>query len=222
VSAWSQTASLDSGGFHQEAEASGTMVNLLWSNSSIGSGGGTNLFAMPRLSVDGFVGPNVTIGGSVGFISVSGSANASVMSTGVPPTTGTSTGRDFPDSTAILFSPRLGAVAMLGERAAFWLRGGITYFHSTTETKSTIVTTGGRSTTSTTTVTTDGTALTLDPVVVLLPADHVGLTLGPVLDIGLGGSSETTQSPAVTTAGSPALDVKTSNYGAAAGLLVFF
>ena len=222
VSSWSSTSSLDFAGTHAEAEASGTMVNVLWSNTALGSGGGSNHFAMPRLSIDGFVAPNVTLGGSVGFISISGSAKASVKSTGSPGTS-SSSDRDFPDTTAFIVSPRIGGVVMAGERVAFWLRGGITYFHSSSESTTTQPSGINGMTSVTTTTTSDGTALTIDPQIVILPADHVGLTIGPAIDVGLGGSTETKTTPAPTSLASPpAADSKISSYGAAAGLLVFF
>jgi len=230
VSSWSSTGTSDVGNVHAEAEASGTMVNLLWANSSNGSnGGGSNLFAMPRLALDGFVGPNFTIGGSVGYLTAGGTTKVTATTKATSTESGATLTQstDYPDQTAFIIQPRIGVALPVGERAAIWLRGGITYFHATSEGKMTQTSASGTVTTNgTETVTTSGTAVTLDPVLVILPAPHVGLTIGPAIDIGVDGSSEVSYSglsgsTSTQPVGSTA-DVKLSSYGAAAGMLVFF
>ncbi len=102
------------------------------------------------------------------------------------------------------------------------MRGGVTYFHSTNE--STIQDTSTTDATSfTRTNTTNLTALTLDPELVILVAPHFGFMLGAVADIGLGGSFHVEESASVT--GAPPVlswDERVSAYGMSAGVLGFF
>jgi hypothetical protein len=138
--------------------------------------------------------------------------------------------RQYPDTSVFLLNPRLGVVLQAAPHVAFWLRGGITYYHSTSESPVTTFNpqTGMEVNGPTSTTTTDGTALSIDPEIVFIPFDHVGLTIGPVIDVGLGGSVET-EEPQFSGGGTPtnttvktSRDFKQSSYGAAAGLLVFF
>jgi hypothetical protein len=222
VSSWTSTSSVDVSATHVEAEASGTLVNVLWGNGAV-SGGGINVFAVPKFSIDAFVGPQVTLGGSVGFMVTGGSSKTTTrpLSGGGAEMTSE---RDYPDSTAFMVTPRIGVIVPVGPRGALWLRGGFTYYHSTTESTSPTSSSTSATTVKTTTDV-DGTALTFDPVLVLFPIDHVGITLGPVLDIGIDGSSESSQSSSGSFATPPPSikgDLKQSNYGGAAGMLVFF
>lgn len=217
VWAWNTTSSVDVGDSHTDDEASGTVVNLLWSDA------GVTPYAMPRLGVDALIGPGFTLGGSIGYLASSGSGKATSTASN-PATTSTAlvTTRELPNYSAFVFTPRLGGVVTLGEHAALWLRGGITYFHSTDvltiEDTSTMP-----ATTFTRTITTNATALTVDPEIVIFPAAHFGLTLGVVADIGLGGSIEVEESAAPT--GTPPIlswDSKVSSYGVTAGVLGIF
>src|SRR5439155_17371307 len=103
---------------------------------------------------------------------------------------------DLPDVSAFVLSPRLGVVVTLGPKVALWLRGGVTYFQTTVESTTTTrpATSGDPTITRQSKAETSGTAATLDAQLVIVPVDHVGITLGPVLDIGLGGSTKTTAS----------------------------
>ena len=61
------------------------------------------------------------------------------------------------------------------------------------------------------------TALNLDAMLVLSPAEHVGLTVGPTIDIGLGGTDETEYGDQSTE-----VDVTTFGFGLQAGLIAWF
>ena len=97
---------------------------------------------------------------------------------------------DYPDQTAFILQPRIGVATPVGERAAIWLRGGITYFHATSEGKMTRVSDSGvhdephgdrhdrwhRG---------DARSGFGDS-----PSSTRRLTLGPAIDIGVDGSTE--------------------------------
>jgi hypothetical protein len=215
--AWSQTSSVDVGAAHTGIESSGTGFNLLWSNP------GSNPYATPRLSVDAVIGPGITLGGSIGY-ATSGGSSESTTTVSNPGSTGTPrvTDQDLPKFAAFVLTPRVGGLIMLGEHASLWLRGGITYYHSTTE--STIQDTSTVPATSFTRNSTFNlTAVTFDPEIVFLPTAHFGLTLGAVADIGLGGSFDIEESEAPTGI-PPTLNwhERVSDYGVSAGVLGFF
>jgi hypothetical protein len=205
-----------------ELEQSETNVNLLW------NGGASNVFAIPRLAIDGFVAPQVTLGGSAGYLSRGGTSKATSSATSSGASVSISNSDDLPDVSAIVISPRLGVVLPLGPGAALWLRGGITYYQTSGESTTTAPPTssGGSTTKRKITAEASGTAATFDAQLVFVPVEHVGITLGPVFDIGLGGSTKTiteTSSPGsstqtVVTEG----DLTQSNYGGAAGIVAFF
>jgi hypothetical protein len=227
----STTTTSTSTGLDRETDnidESSTNVNLLW------SGTGSNVFAIPRLAIDAFVTPQVTFGGSAGYMSQGGSTKTASITTiqGSNPIS-TNEDNDLPDVSAFVLSPRVGLVVSLGPQLALWLRGGLTYFHTSVDsTKSTppafsgdpIITTKVSKETS-------GTAATLDAQLVFVPIDHVGITIGPLVDIGLGGSTKTTVTITGTTGSFGSTDTQTtttdgdltqSNYGVAGGILAFF
>jgi len=210
------------------SDDSSTGVNLLW------NAGAGNVFAIPRLAIDAFVAPQVTLGGSAGYMSRGGSTKStSVTTTPGSRSTATSDDNDLPDVSAFVLSPRLGVVVTLGPRAALWLRGGITYFQTSLE--STTIHRPTPTDNSTTTVKvsgeTSGTAATFDAQLVFVPMDHVGITIGPVFDIGLGGHTKTTTTTTIASSSSSISETDTavtdgdltqSNYGASAGIIAFF
>jgi hypothetical protein len=87
----------------------------------------------------------------------------------------------------------------------FWLRGGVTIFSSTYEPPA-----GGGDSTVT------GTQLTLDPALMLTPAEHVGILIYPAVDFGLTGNWEDTDGSGNVTTG----NYKFTSYGLAAGLTI--
>jgi hypothetical protein len=78
-------------------------------NNPLGAATG---YSFPRLGVDVFIAPSISVGGSLGYFNLS-------------PPTGSFSG--------FAFAPRLGFAARLGPNAAIWARGGITYQHVTTD-----------------------------------------------------------------------------------------
>jgi hypothetical protein len=91
--------------------------------------------------------------------------------------------------TAFTISPRIGFVVALSPSLAIWAKGGISYA-SVSFGKDPIT----------------WTELSLDPMLAFFPIPHVGLLVGPAVDIGLSSSKNST---------------KLSTYGVSAGLAVF-
>jgi hypothetical protein len=217
----------------ENIDRSSTNVDLLW------NGGGANPFAIPRLAIDFFVASQVTLGGSAGYMSRSGSSKTSsvVKSSSSGSSISASSDDDLPDTSAFVFSPRLGVVLTLGPSVALWLRGGVTYFHSSEDSTTTLgpdMSLDGLKHTTKTSTETSGTAATLDAQLVLVPMDHVGITIGPVFDFALGGSIKSTITDTATGTGAFGTtntsttttntegDLSHSNYGVAAGIVAFF
>jgi hypothetical protein len=95
--------------------------------------------------------------------------------------------------TAFTISPRIGFLVALSPSLAIWAKGGIS-FVSMSFGKDPIT----------------WTELSLDPVLAFFPIPHVGLLVGPAVDIGLSSSNNSSSTSS-----------KLSNYGVSAGLAVF-
>jgi hypothetical protein len=192
---------------------SGTGINLLWGgDAGIGSINAP-IYSTPRLAFDYVLIPGLTVGGAVGYFHRSSSHETTNMQ-------GVTTSVDRPDGNAIIFSPRAGYIFDFTPLLAVWARGGFTYYWF----KSQGTTTNGMaSTTSKTSA--DGLAITLDPQLVITPVPHFGITVGPMFDLPLAGSSksETTGmvGPVATTITGEA-NTKITNWGISAGVLGYF
>jgi hypothetical protein len=180
-----------------------TTVSLLWPE-----GGGP--YQVPRAAVDVVVASGVTLGGSIGFITSSGTTKVEA------PNGGASTKQDSPSTTVFALSPRVGYALALTDRIAFWPRAGITYFSI----KSEFTTAGTPSVTATSTL--HGVGLDVEPLFAFSPASHFAITAGPILDFPLSGSESTVISPNPTGASVPDDKVKHMNYGLAVGVLGYF
>ena len=161
-------------------------------------------YSTPRLGIDFFVIDNLSIGGSLTYVSESGEGETEGA--------GQSVSADLDSSSGFLISPRVGFGMMFNEAIGIWPRGGITFFTVSTERKDN---TGA----TTSEVSLNGLALTVEVPFILSPADHVAITLGPTLDFPLSGSSEV--DPAGPTP-STEIDVKITDIGLNAGLLTWF
>jgi hypothetical protein len=73
----------------------------------------------------------------------------------------------------------------------------------------------------TTRIAVNGFALSLDPELVITPLPHLGVTVGPMLDLPLSGGATTDQTTGAVTV-STGSSVKVTNYGIAAGVLAYF
>ena len=142
-------------------------------------------FGQARLGLDGVLGPGVTLGGSIGY---------ATFEETVGRTTNTTSG--------FVVVPRLGYMLGPSRYLGIWLRAGIGYARLK-------LNNGGES------VTQRAVDLVVDPMLVVTPLPHVGLTMGPSLNVGLGGDLRSN---------APNLDVDatSSSYGLSAGLALLF
>ena len=180
-------------------------ISLLW-----GSTTPTSFFTVPRLGFDYVVVPNVTVGGDlvIAFTLGGHSNNETDFNNG----TMMSTRQDNPSSFLFGVAPRGGYILRLTDLFALWLRGGLSYY--VTSSKTTV-----GNTTNTNTV--NQFALDLDPQFVITPVPHVGLTLGLTADIPLtGGHSQEVDVNNGSTTNSAGSSI--FFFGVTAGLLCYF
>jgi len=180
---WSDEFHVVSGGQTQTQTASANNVNLLWT-------GNGNLSTAPRLALDFYLKPAITLGGSMGYASASGEFDLGGTSNKVP------------DSSMWIVAARAGYV-IAGDAMSFWLRGGFAYHHATNNVTASLATMGEET----------GLALTLDPVLVYEILPRIGFILGPFADIGLSGGF-------TQTGATMSIDRKLSAWGIAAGIFV--
>jgi hypothetical protein len=187
-----------------EGEESGTDVSLL-------SAGGflDNPFSLPRVGFDYMFSNGLTIGGSLSYVVTSGESEDKDSD-------GTTRTEDRPTVDIFLLAPRLGMFLGATPKLGIWLRGGITRWALSSERDRD----NGDGTTTRTTYAATLVAVTLDPQLVISPVPHVGITVGPTLDIGVSGSAETTGSS--STSGSVDTELTASSYGVTAGLVAMF
>jgi hypothetical protein len=182
----SATLEPDGGG---EVTSSSTEVSFLL------SGGRQSPFTAPRIGFDGFVTAGVSIGGFFGVVS-----HSSEVETEMPTFMGGTVRSiyDGPSETAIVFGSRGGYAYMFNDTVGIWPRLGFSYFTDTTELGD-----GDE-------ITVNGLALSVDALLVVAPIPHFGFTLGPVLDLGLTGSTDT---------GMQDIDTTVTDFGGFVGLV---
>ena len=147
-------------------------------------------YAVPRVGVDYFVIDGLSIGGGIGFASY----HQEDEFDGVPD-------EDEIDSTTFLISPRVGYAVMFSDVIGIWPRGGFTFYTQSNEVGPADFDENAF-------------ALTLEFHLVIVPVDHVGLTVGPVIDLGLFGEREDP--------GDPDYDLNQHSFGfIAAGMFGF-
>jgi hypothetical protein len=123
--------------------------------------GGRPGYSTPRLSLDYVLGSGVSLGGAVGYQSVSADDNGSdSIDNGVK---------------GWLFAPRIGFYASVTSGIGIWPRGGVTYISLDPG--------GGDSRTAT--------ALTVEVPLVFVVGGRLGLDVMPYVDLGVGGGTNT-------------------------------
>ena len=162
-----------------------------------GSTSGLNPFALPRVAFDARYGA-FTFGGSIVY--------------------GT-TSNDGGDASMFLLSPRLGAFWPKAGPIRVWLRGGLSYVTAASDVVASTIE-GERSVIGE--VQLSYLDLTLEPLLTLMPTEHVGITFGPSLDFPLTGSGSLEYSQIFGQGREDIEDVHASSYGVAAGLVVVF
>lgn len=181
-----------------ENNTSTTSISLLGhlagleSISSIGS--------IPRLNLDVFLGPGVSVGGGLMYQHLSRSRETAGVA-----------GGDASQS-YYLFAPRVGFGLPITDKVAIWPRLGLSYLYITGETENTI---GGVVTKN---ESTDGLWFTtLDALLLYSPVEHVAFNVGPALDILIGGPTTTENG-----VGTPSPDTSMYSLGLHAGMTVLF
>lgn len=204
----------------EEVETSGVDVSFL------GAGGGPNVHGMPRIGFDAMFSNGFTLGGALSYITTSGKSEISSGSAKLS--------MDGPTTAMFTLAGRLGIMIEASPIVGIWLRGGFTRISVASEYQSTTTTPGNSfgptTTTKTTTDTVATSALTLDPQLVLTPIPHVGITLGLALDVGLGGTTESSSTaPSSSSSSGPSVgsqsppsDTTRSSYGITGGLVALF
>ncbi|HMJ12179.1 MAG TPA: hypothetical protein VK524_12230 [Polyangiaceae bacterium] len=139
-----------------EREADTTVFGFGWQG-----GARPSPYEVPRLAFDYFLVDSLSLGGSIGYASIS---------TEFEPGDGEAEGSAF------VIAPRVGYVWNFNNWAAFWIRGGFTY-HSFSYGDDDDAEENAF-------------ALTIEPTFVLSPTAHWGFVLGPTLDIAFTGERE--------------------------------
>jgi len=178
-----------------------TSLSLLRSPMNIAEG---NIIAgaynAPRLSLDYFVIDGLSVGGSLGYFSISGHNKQEQAGVSAEADTGSFSG--------FLIAPRVGYAYMFTDMLGIWPRGGITYLTGSSKNNN------GDETASL-----NRFAFSLDAPLVISPFPHMGFVVGPALDIGLAGSNKThNPNTGVTTS----IDASSLNIALNAGLFVYF
>jgi hypothetical protein len=186
-----------------------TSVSFVGHGLSIfGYGGGAEpgllLYNVPRFAFDYTVWQHLTVGGSVWAYFQLGNSATFTDRNGVSTTT---------DNAKVSFwglGPRAGWILHLSDLFAFWPRGGVSFNDAS-------VTFASMPGQPTTTGTVTQWAIDLEPMFVITPVPHAGITVGGAVDIPFAGSLSS--STAGTTV---SVDSTQFQFGLNAGLLVWF
>jgi hypothetical protein len=167
-----------------------------------------NPFSTPFASLDGVVGPGITFGGGIGY---QGDHQELKDAQTV-------------DLSAFVVAPRVGFIQEIGKVVSVWLRGGVTYSSQKAVTTQAVCpfSSCGPPTTQAFSML----DLSVDPTFVFTPFPHLGILLGPTVDVALAGTetfepivgNTDPNSPAIT----PEREFRLSSFGAAASVALFF
>jgi len=188
----------DPSGVAPEENHSGSTLAFLGSGGttpSVGSNPGMNPFAAPRVGFDFFVTESISVGGGLSYASGSIEEETSTAEASV-----SAFGLQLRGGYALAFSPLFG----------LWPRGGFSLATLSAESGA-----GG------TTVAEASYSMydfTVEVPVVISPVDHFGFSVGPVIDIALGGKMTTSPHPVTGAPGEVERNIAYTSYGLAAGL----
>lgn len=166
-----------------------TSTDVTQKNTTFGLLGmqGATPSTVPRVAADYFVIDSVSLGGSIMYWS-----NAPSMDPSPP-------GASYDSTKMFLFNPRVGYAYVIDDTFAIWPRAGLMYAHSSTGDNSS-----------------SRTDLTLDAMLGISPVKHVVFLVGPMVDIGVGGSED--QTVGGTT---QSTSVKLTTFGLTAGMAAY-
>ena len=145
-------------------EDSYTGISFGWRGPSAISRAGrpqasSNPLDVPRFSFDYFILEHLSLGGSLGYSSISDADDSQE-------------GFSEDSTSSFLFNPRVGYALMFSSAVGFWPQGGLSYYsitHDETHSES-------------------GLTLTINLPFVLSPATHLAFMAGPYLDLGMLGT----------------------------------
>jgi hypothetical protein len=132
-------------------------------------------YTLPRLGLDYVVTSHLTVGGDLVLYTTLGTSNSPAAGNGSGPTT-----------FAFGFAPRVGYVIAFNDVFAFWPRGGVSWYTTSSNGPGN----GGSSI--------NQLALDVDPQFVITPVSHFGFTVGLTTDIPLTGGHSDTNAASVT------------------------
>jgi hypothetical protein len=196
-------------GQEAEYEYKSTGISLLWSGN--GASEVPSASQIPRLSFDYFVIDGLSVGGSLGYLSRTGSGKRT-KPTETPE-------EDDPSQSAFAFAPRVGYALMFTDMIGFWPRGGFTYWQSKLEDKNVNQGTGA---VTTSTYKYSALDLNIELPFIFTPAKGFALTAGPVVDYSLMGKVDTEIDPTPPGYVADEVKFKTLNLGLAFGVLGYF
>jgi hypothetical protein len=177
---------------------SATSISLLW------SGAIQDVYDIPRVGADYVLAPNVTLGGDLFITLPTSSSRSTTMN-------GTTTSRDSTKLSAFGIAARGGYIVPLAHGVSLWARGALSYIRLGTTNPQ-----GNMGNTSSSAFTQWG--LSLEGLFVIQATPHLGVTLGPVLDLPLSGNLHTEDTVGTATVSTDS-DETQLHFGITAGLI---
>jgi hypothetical protein len=172
-----ETTSITGGGFSGPTTAT-TTTDFTTSGTDVSfltAGAGRTISSVPRIAFDGVTSGGFTFGGYLGYL----------VSNGKDEGNSVRSESDLPEASMFVLGGRLGYLIEASPTVGVWLRGGFSRF--TVGASATSINASGGTSTSELTVASWN--LTLDPQLVLVAAPRFAITLGPLLDFALSGTS---------------------------------
>lgn len=175
-------------------------IEVSTTNIGIGTNfGALSPYVQPQFGFDVFVIDHLSVGAALSYWQASGEAERGGQSD------------DLSDLALFRVTPRVGFGMMFTNIVGLWARGGLTYYNLSSD--STDGDNGNERSQ-------NGLAITLEGLLMISPIDHVGIHLGPTFDIGISGEQEV--DPAAPQAPTQSVDENQRQFGAMAGLSVWF
>jgi len=170
------------GGVDREETQSTTTFGLFGMNAAPSDSGLPTPSSVPRLALDYLVTDGFSLGGSLAFISHSADLDSVVG--------GNESSTDAGTLTMFYVNPRLGYAFPFDETFGLWPRLGVAFASRHAEAE--VVDPDDPLTRVTFESTITNWQFTVDAMLIISPFSHFAILAGPYLDLGLGGSSEST------------------------------